>query len=220
MSLVSDRLKYCRQVSRETQEEIGAIAGVHKSTVQRWESGETSKIGLPTIEKLANHFNVRADWLSGKDVPMQTTYEEKNNIFSIPGIMPIGKGSYIPLIGNVACGKPILAVEDATETLWLPENIHADFALRCKGDSMINARINDNDIVYIHNQPTVDNGEIAAVIVNDEEVTLKRVYYYKENNLLILKPENSSYEDQVYQGEELAHVRIIGKAVHFLSVVK
>lgn len=85
------------------------------------------------------------------------------------------KTKKVPLIGTIACGTPILAVENIECDVDMPENIRADFALRCKGDSMIDAHIYDGDIVYIRKQPIVDNGEIAAVII-DDEATLKRFY--------------------------------------------
>jgi repressor LexA len=137
-----------------------------------------------------------------------------------PGLSPIGKGTYVPLYGRIACGAPILAVEDLDETAWMPEGVRADFALTCCGDSMINARIFDGDIVYIRQQDSVDNGEIAAVVVQDEEVTLKRFYYYPEEGRLVLRAENPTVKAQEYEGEELGHVRVLGKAVKFLSVVR
>ena len=93
---------------------------------------------------------------------------------------------------------------------------HADFCLKAKGDSMINARIFDGDIVFIKQMPMVENGEIAAVII-DNEATLKRVYYYPEKHKLILNPENPAYEPLVYINEELDTIRILGKAVCFMS---
>ena len=97
-------------------------------------------------------------------------------------------------------------------------DIKADFCLKCKGDSMINARIHDGDIVFIRKQDVVANGEIAAIIIEDE-ATLKRFYYYKEQNMVILKPENSKYEDIVLMGEQLEKVKVLGKAVAFQSDV-
>ena len=81
---------------------------------------------------------------------------------------------------------------------------------------MINARIMDGDIVFIREQPMVNNGEIAAVII-DDEATLKRVYYYPEKQKLMLVPENTKYEPLVYIGEELEQIRILGLAVAFQS---
>ena len=98
-------------------------------------------------------------------------------------------------------------------------NINADFCLVAKGDSMINARILNGDVVFIKKQPTVKNGEIAAVII-DNEATLKRVYYYPEKNKLVLSSENPAYEPFMYINDELNQIRTLGKAVAFQSVVK
>ena len=123
----------------------------------------------------------------------------------------------VPLLGSIACGSPIFAEENIEEYLACPPSVSADFCLYCKGDSMIGARINDGDIVYIHSQSDVENGEIAAVLVEDE-ATLKRVY--KQSGKLILKPENADYEPFVYVGEEMSRIKILGKAVAFLSGVR
>lgn len=127
------------------------------------------------------------------------------------------KISVIPLFGNIACGEPIFADNNIESHIICSKDLHADFALTCKGDSMIDARIFDGDIVYIKEQPEVESGEIAAVLI-DDEATLKRVYYQK--NKIILKPENKDYEPLVFVGEEILDVRILGKAVYFLSKVR
>lgn len=92
-----------------------------------------------------------------------------------------------------------------------------DFTLLCKGDSMIGARILDGDIVYIRQQEDVEDGEIAAVLIGND-ATLKRVR--RNNGQLILWPENPAYSPLIFQGRELANVRILGKAVAFLSSVR
>ena len=150
-------------------------------------------------------------WLMGFDVPMS------RETLSADNIIPIPKMAKIPLIGKIACGEPITATENLEGFVSAPENIPADFALTCKGDSMIGARIMDGDIVLIRQQPDVDDGEIAAVLI-DNEATLKRVH--KKAGCLILNPANPSYEPIVITGEELADVRIIGKAVYFISQVR
>lgn len=96
-------------------------------------------------------------------------------------------------------------------------NIRADFCLRVKGDSMINARICDGDIVFIKKQPDVNDGEIAAVLIGNE-ATLKRVY--KKKNEIILVAENPAYKPLVYKNEELNEIRILGKAIAFQSDIK
>ncbi len=132
-------------------------------------------------------------------------------------IIPLPKTKKIPLLGTIACGEPILAAENIEALINADENLNADFALRCKGDSMINARIFDGDIVYIREQPDVEDGEIAAVLIG-EEATLKRVYKYPSK--VVLRPENPLYDDMIYSKEEMNEVRILGKAVAFLSAVR
>lgn len=136
---------------------------------------------------------------------------------SISNILPIPKTKLVPLVGTIACGTPILAEENIEDYLKADENLPADFALRCKGDSMINSRIYDGDIVYIRKQSDVDDGEIAAVLIG-EEATLKKVYKYP--NKVVLRASNPIYDDMVYTNEELENVMILGKAVAFLSLVR
>ena len=132
-------------------------------------------------------------------------------------IIPMPEMRKIPLLGRIACGAPILAEEHIEEYIDIPKNIHADFALTCQGDSMINARIFDGDIVYIRQQDTVDSGEIAAVLI-DNDATLKRIRIYEDH--VSLEPENPQYRPIVLWGEEMNAVRILGKAIAFTSSVR
>ena len=136
---------------------------------------------------------------------------------SIPGILPLPAGRSYPLVGEIACGTPILADENVSEYVQFPGDLDADFCLRCRGDSMVDARILDGDVVFIRKQPEVANGEIAAVLI-DGEATLKRVY--RSADALTLVAANASYAPMVYTGSQLAAVTILGKAVAFLSSVK
>ena len=132
-------------------------------------------------------------------------------------IIPMPATRKIPLVGTIACGEPILAAENNEEYVRIPKDLTADFALRCKGDSMINARIFDGDLVYIRQQATVDNGEIAAVLI-DNEATLKRVKLYEDH--IVLEPENPMYKPLSYWNEEMNTIRILGKAVAFTSLIR
>ena len=123
------------------------------------------------------------------------------------------------MLGEIACGEPIYANEERESYVELGTKIDCDFCLKAKGDSMINARILDGDIIFIKKQPVVDNGEIAAVLIEDE-ATLKRVFYYPEKQKLVLQAENPKYEPLVYIGEELNEIKILGKAVFFQSDVR
>ena len=135
-------------------------------------------------------------------------------------MFPLPKTKKVPLLGTIACGTPILAVENVNEYVDMDSSLHADFALRCKGDSMINARVFDGDIVYIRQQPTVENGEIAAVMIGrtETEATLKRVFLDSEK--IRLCAENPRYKDLVFFEEQMNEIRILGKAVAFLSNIQ
>jgi len=125
----------------------------------------------------------------------------------------------LPVLGEIACGKPKYTNEERESYILAGTDIKADFCLIAKGDSMINARICDGDVVFIRKQDIVDNGDITAVVINNE-ATLKRFFYYREKSLLVLKAENSAYDDLVFQDEELDNVYILGKAIAFQSDVK
>ena len=134
-----------------------------------------------------------------------------------PNLQPLPEMRKIPLIGSIACGSPILADEHIEDYVNIPRQIAADFALTCKGDSMSGARIFDGDLVYIRQQDMVDNGQIAAVLI-DTEATLKRVKFYDDH--IVLEPESPHFRPLTYWGEEMNNVRILGKAVAFTSTVR
>ena len=212
---IGKRIKDLRTSLDMTQDELAKLTGYKsRSSIQKIESGERD-ITQSTIAAFAKALKVTPSVIMG--------WEENNENNTAPdyshikGIMPLPEMRKVPLLGAIACGEPIYREED--EWISLPNDIKADFCLRCQGDSMINARINDGDIVFIKSCPEVDNGQIAAVSI-DNEVTLKRVYYYPEKNKLVLNPENPAYEPFVYMNEELNDVRILGRAVMFLSGVK
>lgn len=139
-----------------------------------------------------------------------------NMLINYPGVIPVPRLVKKPLLGTIACGDPILAIENLDGYVDAPEDIRCSFALRCKGDSMIGARIHDGDVVYIRQQDDVENSEIAAVIIDEEDVTLKRVY--KLDHGMILQAENPAYAPIQINGSHSA--RIIGKAVGFTSIIK
>lgn len=162
------------------------------------------------VQVFAEALDVNPAWLMGYDVPMEAEHSQPAPRPIPKGFEPMPKMKKIPLVGSIACGTPILAQQNIDGHVDAPEDIRCDFALRCKGDSMIGAGIHDGDAVYIHIQPEVENGEIAAVRIG-EEATLKRVYY--QNGTLTLMPANAAYAPMVYTGPELNDVQIEGKAV-------
>lgn len=201
-----ERIKQRRKELGMSAEHVAEQLGVSPATVYRYEKGDIEKLPGSYLEPLSKLLQTTPAYIMGWP-------EEK----PLPdNIIPVPKMKKIPLLGEIACGVPILAVENAEETVSVPENVHADFALKCKGDSMINARIYDGDIVYIRSQPIVDNGKIAAVLI-DDEATLKRVRLYPDH--IILEPENPQYKPLVYWDKEMDNVNILGQAVAFTSAI-
>lgn len=178
------------------------------STVSEWLSANKYP-RIDKIELLANYFGVPKSALIEEKTEVQSFFTQFDNISPI-------QTQRLPLLGEIACGKPIFCDENRESYVEVGTNIRADFCLRAKGDSMINARICDGDIVFIRQQPMVENGDIAAVVI-DNEATLKRVYFDKENGKLVLQAENPKYSPLVYIGEELNNIHILGKAIAFES---
>lgn len=189
-----------------TQREVAEAVGVAEATVSRWESGEIANMRRDKISALAKVLHCSPDFVM--------TGEQSAAPSIPPGFEPLPKMVKRPLVGSIACGDPITAEENIEDYVDVPEDAHCDFCLRCKGDSMIDAGIHDGDLVYIHIQPEVENGQIAAVRI-DGEATLKRVFWDSANQVLQLVPANSSYMPKVYSGQALESVHIEGRAVGF-----
>lgn len=212
MAKFSERLRQLRSARNLSQMELATYIRISKSSINMYERGEREP-GIETLEKFADFFNVDMDYLLGKS----DVINKVNWNFAAANIIPVPQMAKIPLLGSIACGAPILAEEHIEEYVDVPKHVRADFALTCKGDSMINARIFDGDIVYVRQQATVDNGQIAAVLI-DGEATLKRVQLYEDH--ISLEPENPQYRPLVYWGDEMNTVHILGKAVAFTSAIR
>ena len=194
-----------------TLEQVANEVGVGKSTVRKWETGMIANMRRDKIASLAKALHTTPAYLMG-------WIDEPHREITLDNLFRIETKKF-PLLGNIACGEPIFANEERELYVEAGANIQADFCLRAKGDSMIGARIYDGDIVFIKQQPMVEDGEIAAVLIEDE-ATLKRVYYDRENGVLQLFAENPQYKTLRFVGEELNQIRIIGRAVAFQSDVR
>lgn len=214
MAKFSARLRYLRTEAQLSQQELAdhlsriseSPKGCSKSSINMYERGEREP-GLDMLEAMADFFNVDMDFLLGKS--------DVRNRFSldVPANLAPAQFGQVPLIGAIACGAPILAEEHIEDLVDLPRHIKADFALTCKGDSMIGAGIRDGDVVYIRQQDTVDNGQIAAVLVDSTEATLKRFYF--DGQTVSLLAENPAYPPLIFPGEQAANIRVIGRAVAY-----
>lgn len=209
-----------------SQRKFAELSGLSNGYISMLEKGENPNTNLPItptlpqLKKLAQAMNLSLSELFTKidDIDISLNTESLEQGKALPdNIIPVPKMRKIPLLGTIACGEPILAAENIEGEISIPDDINADFALRCKGDSMIEARILDGDIVYIKQQPTVNNGQIAAVLIGDE-ATLKRVYL--SDNTITLVACNTSFAPLVYSGQELETVRILGRAVAYTSFIR
>lgn len=205
MTQLSTILKQRRKELGLTLAQIADAMNVTEATVQRWESGNIKNIRYDKIGKLAEVLKVSPALLMG--------WNDAGNPDLPDNITPMPKMKKWKILGGTACGEPIFRELD-DEAVMAPASIDADFVFRCIGDSMINARIFNGDIVFVKSGP-VENGQIGVVRVG-EEYTLKRIYHGPD--YLELRAENPMYPAQIIRGEQ-ENAEIIGKAVQFLSRV-
>lgn len=200
---IYDRVRAARERKEMSQEALALKLGYKgRSTISKIEKGERD-INHAVLIKFAEVLNVSPMWLLfGEEAPNSELRPVKLKKFR--------------MLGEISCGEPIFSEEDYDSYIDASANIEADYCLTAKGESMIGARINDGDVVFIKQQPIVNNGEIAAVAIGDE-YTLKYWYYYPEKQKLVLTPANPAYEPLVYTGSELDGIYCLGKAVCFMS---
>lgn len=201
---IKDILARLKTENGLTTDQLSHLSGVPKGTLNKLLNGETRNPRGDTLKKIAAALNCTADVFYGHGAPLQ--------LRNAADILPLSRRS-IPMPGEIAAGRP-LYMEEQYEIISCDESLHCDFALKVRGDSMTGARINDGDIVFIRQQDDVDDGEIAAVIL-DDQITLKRIFHIKDG--LQLLSMNDKYPPMVYTFDECNVIRILGKAVGFQS---
>lgn len=194
--LVKNLLYYLNKLDL-TQTEFAREMGYPETTVSNWFNKNTYP-RPDKIQEIANYFGIRrTDLTESSDEPQA----------------PLKNAQSIPIVGTIAAGTPLLAEENIVDYFLIDSRVHADFGLKVKGDSMINADIFDGDIVFIRQQPTLENGEIGAILL-DDEATLKR--FSMSADSVILQAENPSMTDwpRVYTS---GNIRVLGKLVGVYS---
>lgn len=208
MARLSDMLIYLRKRNGLSQQALSEKLGITRSAIGMYETGKREP-DLETLEAFADFYNVDMNTLTGRgEAP------------GLPAnVFPLQPMARVPLMGRIACGEPILAEENIEEYVDQPRHIQADFALECKGDSMVGAGIRSGDVVYIRSQPEVENGQIAAVLVDGDEATLKRFYF--DGQVVQLVAENPQYAPMVFVGEDISkRLRVIGRAVAYTHAIR
>lgn len=188
----ADRLRKKRLDLGFSLQEVADKVGISKVTLSRYETLDITNIPSDKIERLAEIYKTTPAYIMG--------WEKKEAVkeFKIT----------VPLLGKVACGIPIEAIGD---TKYITIDEKCDYCLVAEGDSMTGVGVNHGDLIYMNKADNLENGDIGAIAIGDD-ITLKRFYYYREQNIIILRAANPNYEDQVYSGDMLKDVKIIGKA--------
>lgn len=198
---LGDKIRDARKAAGLTQRQLAEKIKVSNTSISNWEKG-VSNPDPDTIQNLCWALDVQPNYFFDADTR------------SLPdNFLPLPKMKEWKVLGGTACGEPIFKELD-DETVLAPADIDADFVFRCVGDSMINARIFDGDIVFVKSEP-VEDGQIAVVRVEDS-YSLKRIYHGPD--YLELRSENPMYPPIIIRGEQ-ANAEIIGRAVQFLSRV-
>lgn len=202
--MFNERLKQLRKEKKLSQLELAKIFNLGRTTITQYETGDRNP-DLGILQKMAEFFGVSTDYLLGSETN-QTSSKLP------PGMIPVGEVKKIPVVGIIRAGEPILACENIIDYEYASaeEVKNGDyFFLRVKGDSMINSRIHDHDLVLVRKQNYVDSGEIAVVLIENEEATLKKVYWVSSNKV-ILQPDNPKYQPMVLDKKKIS---IIGKVI-------
>lgn len=209
---LGDRIKNRRIEQGITQQELADKVGITKQAVYKYENGIVTNVPTNRVNAIAKILHCSPSYLMGWD---DTPTPQPQPIPK--GLQPMPKMKLLPKLGSIACGAPTYAEgtrEGLTET---PDYIDADYTLTCKGESMIGAGIKDGDTVYIRQQSIVENGQIAAVCI-DEDTTLKKVYLYPD--MLVLRPCNDAFPEIVLHKEEMNNAQILGLAVGWTHLLK
>ena len=169
-----------------------------RNDLSQYVSGKVEP-GQAKLSILSMALGVSEVWLMGYDIDSESKKRQPSSVS-------------IPLVGTIAAGAPILAEQNIEDYFSIDSKIKADFALKIKGDSMINAGIYQDDIVFIRKQCCLENGEIGAILI-DGEATLKR--FNKTNGIIVIQAENNAYKPIVITNENII---ILGKLVAVLNI--
>ena len=196
-------LKRLREEKEMTQAELGKALEISPSAIGMYEQGRRTP-DIPTLKKIASYFNVSLDYLLGNS-PAKAAQQQS-----------AGRGVRIPVRGRVVAGIPLDAIEEIIDYEEIPKSMAATgefFALQVKGDSML-PTLKDGDVVIVKKQPTVDSGDIAIILVNGNEATVKEV---KESpgGITLIGHNVAVYTPQFYSNEEIKSlpVQVLGKVV-------
>ena len=198
--MFAKRLKKLRVNNGYSQAKLAQLLGCTQQAIARWETEKTSPDN-ESLVKIANLLRVSVDYVLGKsDLPLSN---------EVPVSAAVNR---YPIIGTVKCGPDGLAYEYLDGFFTTSDEYSGDIrGFKCKGDSMKGEGINDGDIVLVRIQPDVENGELAVVVINGDEGTLKRIR--KDTNYITLEAANPDYPSRTFAGEKMNEVHIVGRVI-------
>lgn len=209
MGEFKDRLDEAMSIRNITAAELSRIAHVNEGAISQYRSG-AYKASQRSLDKLARALRVSIPWLMGADVPMEeTNHPLPTNATPID----FSHLKRIPILGRIAAGIPIYVEENIEGYTYTDLNGDAEyFALRVKGDSMDAAGIKDGYIVIVRKQDIVNDGEIAVVLIDDQDATLKR--FHRTGDTVTLMPQSTNPDNHpfIYDLKE-TRVKILGLVV-------
>lgn len=205
---IGKRIESARTDLNLTQEDLAKELGLNKSTIQRYETGQVKKIKIPVIDAMAKILKVSPEWLSDKSDNREA---RSMDISSNADFLPKSEIRMIPVFETVSAGFGAYASNEIID--YMPIYIESDYeaketlCIKVKGDSMY-PKIEDGDIVQVHKQDMVDNGQIAVVLLDGEEGLVKKVYIEKDYiELISINPE---YPPKRFEREEMNRINIVG----------
>lgn len=187
----SDNLKKYLRKKNISQSEFAKLLNYPETTVSNWINANTYP-RIDKIEEISRFFGITKSELTEEKLP--------------ENLIKISRVTMIPVLGEIACGDPIWVSENYDGYFALDNSLNADFILVAKGESMIDAGINDGDKCFIRKQEYIDSGKIGVVLL-DDSATLKRIY--KSEKGYILQPENRDYSPLAIEGD----IKILGELV-------
>ena len=205
---LGNKLKSIRHQNGMSMEELRNLLNrkydlnISRSMISRWENGKSEPLNT-YLSAYAKEFNIDMNYLLGIDVT------------SLPGVIPVKNLKKIPILGHIQCGQPVMSVENYEGYFSAdPDVINSDFCLYADGDSMIEVNIHEGDLIFFKETPQVENGKIAAVLI-DDATTLKR--FYKNEAEIVLQPENKNYSPIIIREGDGQNIKILGEMVGMYS---
>lgn len=212
---LSELMKQYRKDHHISARSFAKQAGFSNAYISLLENDRISSPSLEALNAIAKAMGMNLDTMLRSIEDMEVNLSKEPGVVDvIKNAVPVPETKRVPMLGAVSCGEPIYTEEQCGEYYLVDKGIQADFCLKAQGDSMSNARIHDGDIVFIYQQSDVENGQIAAVLVNGEA---KLKYFYRYQDMVVLRPANPSYKEMTYTKDELNSIRVLGRAVAFQS---